>query len=208
MREVRMWQRVREVAAAAFLALAAAVLALPAAGDTLYQPGAQTAPARPLDLFSDHRARAVGDLLTIVFNFSVASNSVSTLSDKKDYALNLGSGVGNLALGPLRFATGTSGNTAADTSQSRVGQQSLNAVMEATVVNVLPSGNLEVKGHQGVVVNGQPQMLDISGVVRPEDIDSTNSVASSKVAGVDAKFEGQFQEPHRGLIRKLLYVLF
>ena len=203
-----MWQRVREIVAAAVVAAAVVVLARPAAADTLYQPGPQTAPARPLDLFSDHRARAVGDLVTVVFDFSVASNSVTTASDKKDYALDLGPGVGNLALGPLRFATGASGNTAADTSQSRVGRQSLNAVMEATVVNVLPSGNLEIKGRQGLIVNGQPQTLDISGVVRPEDIDGTNSVASSKVADVSAKFEGQFQEPHRGLIRKLLYILF
>ncbi|TAM59501.1 flagellar basal body L-ring protein FlgH [bacterium] len=207
MPEGNMWQRVREIAAAAVM-LAATALALPSAADTLYQPGPQIGPARPLDLFSDHRARAVGDLVTVIFNFSVASNSVNTATDKKDYALNLGQGLGNLALGPLRFATGTSGNTAADTSQSRVGQQSLNAVMEATVVNVLPSGNLEIKGRQGLIVNGQPQTLDISGVVRPEDIDGTNSVASSKVADVDAKFEGQFQEPHRGLIRKLLYFLF
>ncbi|MDE2573670.1 MAG: flagellar basal body L-ring protein FlgH, partial [bacterium] len=125
-----------------------------------------------------------------------------------DYSLNLGSGIGNLALGPLRFATGTSGATGADTTLSRVGQQSLNAVMEATIVDVLPSGNLQIKGHQGVIVNGTPQMLEITGVVRPEDIDSTNSVASSKVADADAKFEGQFQEPHRGLIGKLLYFLF
>lgn len=203
-----MLHRVREIAVGAMLLAAMAAYAMPAHADTLFQPGPQSAPARPLDLYGDHRARQVGDLVTVQFNFAVSSNSSTASSDKKDYSLNLGSGIGNLALGPLRFATGTSGATGADSTLSRVGQQSLNAVMEATVVNVLPSGNLAIKGHQGVIVNGQPQMLDITGVVRPEDIDSTNTVPSSKVADVDAKFEGQFQEPHRGLIRKLLYFLF
>jgi|SRR5579872_3457843 len=203
-----MLHRVREIVGTCTLAAAMAIATAPAHADTLYQAGQPMGPARPIDLFSDHRARMVGDLVTVVFNFAVTSNSTQTASTKKDYNLNLGAGTGNLALGPLRFATGTSGGTSTDNSQNRVGQQSLNAVMEATVVNILPSGNLQIKGHQGVIVNGQPQMLEITGIVRPEDIDSTNSVASSKVADVQAKFEGQFQEPHRGLISKILYFLF
>ncbi|MDE2570979.1 MAG: flagellar basal body L-ring protein FlgH, partial [bacterium] len=106
-----MLHRVREIAAAMALAALACSGAAPAHADTLYQAAAPAGPARPLDLFSDHRARVVGDLVTVVFNFAVTSNSTQANSSKKDYALNLGPGLGNLALGPLRFATGMSGNT-------------------------------------------------------------------------------------------------
>jgi flagellar basal body L-ring protein FlgH len=44
--------------------------------------------------------------------------------------------------------------------------------------------------------------------VRPEDIDSTDSVLSTRVANVEAKFDGNFQEKHKGLIQKILDFIF
>jgi len=202
-----MVQRVREIAAAAAIAVLT-LLASPAHADTLYPAGPQAVPARPLDLFGDHRAHAVGDLLTVVFNFAVSNNATVTNSAKKDFSANGGPGSGLLGIWPLNLTTSLSGASSADNSQVRSGQQSLNAVMEATVVNVLPNGNLQIVGHQGVQVNGQPQVLKITGVVRPEDIDSTNTIPSSLVANVSATFVGQLQRSRPGLINRLLHLLF
>jgi flagellar L-ring protein precursor FlgH len=76
--------------------------------------------------------------------------------------------------------------------------------MMATVVSVMPSGALEISGDQNMIVNGQNQTLHITGFVRPEDIDSSDTVLSSRVADVQASFDGNFQEKRVGLIRKIL----
>jgi flagellar L-ring protein precursor FlgH len=80
--------------------------------------------------------------------------------------------------------------------------------MMATVTGVLPSGALVIAGDQELVVNGQDQTLHVRGVVRPEDIDGTDTVLSSRIANVEARFDGDFQEKNKGLIRRVLDVLF
>ena len=57
-------------------------------------------------------------------------------------------------------------------------------------------------------MNGQRQTLHITGLVRTEDIDSTDSVLSTRVANVQASFTGNFQEKHKGLLQKILDFLF
>jgi flagellar L-ring protein precursor FlgH len=80
--------------------------------------------------------------------------------------------------------------------------------MMATVVNVLPSGVLQIAGDQRMIVNGETQTLHITGFVRPEDIDSSDTVLSSRVANVEGTFNGNFQEKHVGIIRRILNWLF
>jgi flagellar L-ring protein precursor FlgH len=80
--------------------------------------------------------------------------------------------------------------------------------MEAQVTDILPSGALRLAGDQLLSVNGQKQTLHVTGIVRPEDIDSTDTVLSSRVANVQAEFSGNFQEKHKGLVQKILDFLF
>ena len=180
-----------------------------ASADTLYvaAPPAQ-APGHPLRLGPDHRASQVGDLVEIQFNFAVNTASSDVSQDGKGYNLNLGAGTGNLAQSILRFPSGIGGSTAAQSSKTRNGTNSFISAMMATVTNVLPSGALVVAGDQGLNINGQNQTLHVTGVVRPEDIDSTDTVLSTRIANVQAKFSGDFQEKNKGIIRKILDFLF
>ena len=180
-----------------------------ASADTLYvaAPPAQ-APGHPLRLGPDHRASQVGDLVEIQFNFAVNTASSDVSQDGKGYNLNLGAGTGNLAQSILRFPSGIGGSTAAQSSKTRNGTNSFVSAMMATVTNVLPSGALAVAGDQGLSINGQNQTLHVTGVVRPEDIDSTDTVLSTRIANVQAKFNGDFQEKNKGIIRKILDFLF
>ena len=79
--------------------------------------------------------------------------------------------------------------------------------MMATVTDVLPSGALALAGDQGVVVNGRRQTLHITGYIRPEDLDQTDAVLSSRVANVQATFYGDNQK-HKGIIQQILNFLF
>ena len=193
-----------------FLMLAlVAALAAPATADTLYQAAPPPAgPGHPLRLGADHKAAQVGDLLQVIFNFNVNSTSsdVTSVNNSYNLGVNPGSGLANVSL--LRFGMGLNGGRQAQSAKTQSGQNTFVSTMEAQVTDVLPSGALRIAGDQALLVNGQKQTLHITGIVRPEDIDSTDSVLSTRVASVVAKFDGNFQEKHKGLIQKILDFIF
>ena len=193
-------------------AMAVALLALGAnavSADTLYVAGPPpAAPGHPLRLGPDFRATQVGDLIAVQFNINVTTTSTVSISNKKDYQIGLGGATGNLAQAFLRFPTGIQGGTGSDSNHSKNGANTFTASMMAQVTDVLPSGALRIEGNQAVLVNGQNQILHVRGLVRPQDIDSTDSVLSTRVANLDARFDGNFEEGHKGLVRKILDVLF
>jgi len=195
----------RSLIALAFVA----ALAAPAFADTLYQAAPPPAgPGHPLRLGTDHKAAQVGDLLQVVFNFNVNSTSSDVTNVNNSYNLGLGQGTGLANVSLLRFGAGLNGGRQTQSSKTQSGQNTFVSTMEAQVVGVMPSGALRIAGDQALIVNGQRQTLHITGLVRPEDIDSTDSVLSTRVANVEAKFDGNFQEKHKGLIQKILDFIF
>jgi flagellar L-ring protein precursor FlgH len=81
--------------------------------------------------------------------------------------------------------------------------------MTAVVTAVLPSGAMVVAGDQKLTVNGIPQSLHVTGTLRQEDIDNTDSILSSSVANIDAKFSGiDTQERNKGILQKIIGFLF
>ena len=195
----------RQLFALAFVA----ALCAPAAADTLYQAAPPPAgPGHPLRLGPDHKAQQTGDMLQVVFNFSVntTSSTVTNVNNNYTLGLNPGTGLANLSL--LRFGAGLGGQRQTANSKTQTGQNTFVSSMEASVVDVLPSGALRIAGEQLLTVNGTPQTLRVTGLVRPEDIDETDSVLSSRIANVNASFSGNFEEKHRGLITSLLNFLF
>jgi flagellar L-ring protein precursor FlgH len=191
------------------IVLALALLSAPAAADTLYQAGMPpVGPGHPLSLFGDHRAAQIGDLLFVVFNFSVTSASSDVVQDTKGYNVGLAPGVGNAALGFLRFPTQIGGQTGLQKNHTKTGTNAFTSAMEAQVVDVLPSGVLKIEGNQALIINGQEQTLHVVGYVRPQDIDANDSVPSNRIANVQATFVGNFQGAHRGLLQKIVDFLF
>lgn len=64
---------------------------------------------------------------------------------------------------------------------------SITASVAARIVSILPNGNIMIYGKRELKVNSETQIITISGIVRPSDIDSTNKVKSTYIA--DAKIE-------------------
>lgn len=199
-------------------ALVFAMLLLPtgAMADTLYvAPPPPVGAGHPLRLGPDHRAAQVGDLLHVQFNFTVQANSSDVSTNAKSMSAGASNGAsgsqssGIKILGGLvSIPTSLSGNTSTQDSKTQNGATSFVSDMMATVVNVLPSGALQIAGDQNMVVNGQTQTLHITGFVRPEDIDSSDTVLSSRIADVQGTFNGNFQDKRVGLVRKILNWLF
>ena len=191
------------------IAALVAALSAPAFADTLYQaPPPPAGPGHPLRLGADHKAAQVGDLVQVIFNFNVNSTSSDVTAVNNSYNLGLGQGTGLANVSLLRFGAGLNGGRQTQSSKTQSGQNTFVSTMEAQVVSVMPSGALRIAGDQALLVNGQKQTLHITGLVRPEDIDYTDSVLSTRVANVEAKFDGNFQEKHKGLIQKILDFIF
>lgn len=197
------------------LLLAFALLPTAAMADTLYVAAPPpVGPGHPLRLGPDHRAAQVGDLLHVQFNFTVQSNSSDVSTNAKQFSAGASNGATGttsgirLLGGLINIPTSIGGNTGTQSTKTENGQTAFISDMMATVINVLPSGVLQISGDQNMVVNGQTQTLHITGFVRPEDIDSTDTVLSSRVADVQGSFNGNFQEKHVGLLRRILNFLF
>jgi flagellar L-ring protein precursor FlgH len=200
------------------VAILLSLVLLPASAmaDTLYVAAPPpVGPGHPLRLGPDHRAAQVGDLLHIQFNFAVNSNSSDVATSAKNMSIGASNGSGGTTSSGIRILgglvsipTSIGGNTGTQSTHTETGTISFVSDMMATVINVLPSGALQIAGDQQMVINGQNQTLHITGFVRPEDIDTTDTVLSSRIADVQGDFEGNFQEKRVGLIRRILNWLF
>ena len=185
--------------AIAMLTVAFFACALVAQADTLYQSAPPPAgPGHPLRLGPDHRASQIGDLVYIVFDFNDSNSHTANYTDTKSAGFSL--------TGLFKIPAISAG-TNASSAKSATGADSFISTMMATVTDVLPSGVMKVAGDQGVVINGRNQTLHITGFIRPEDLDQTDAVLSSRVANVQANFNGD-NPKGKGLIQRILEFLF
>src|SRR3569833_1268963 len=140
--------------------------------------------------FKDQRAARVGDLLTVTVNITdkanIANETQRSRTSKEDSGIT--DFVGSKTLGaqaqkvlPGRLLTADS--TASSDGKGSVNrQEALQTNVAAVVTQVLPNGNLVVEGKQEIRVNYDIRELIVAGIVRPEDIQSDNTIASSKIA--------------------------
>ena len=152
--------------------------ALPANG-AIYQ----TNTYRPA--FEDRRARHVGDVINVVIteNTSAVKNGAS--SGSKSGSVNFG------IPGVFQNKLGTNVATSADNKYADAENQSVSntftGTIGATVVEVLPNGNLIIAGEKQVGLNKGTEYIRISGMVNPDSIVNGNSVTSTAIA--DARVE-------------------
>ena len=70
-------------------------------------------------------------------------------------------------------------------------KDTLKGTISAVVAEVLPSGLMRIEGEKIVSVNAEEQIMKISGLVRPRDVNSNNEVLSSKIANVRIDYYGR-----------------
>lgn len=151
--------------------------------------------------FRDQRANRVGDILTVRIriqdraDFGNTTTRTRSGSESAGVAALLGletplAKVLPGAVDPARLVDTSSKSASAGTgSISR--SETLNMTMAATVVGVLPNGNLAIRGKQEVRVNYELRELVITGLVRPEDIARDNSIAHSQIAEARISYGGR-----------------
>jgi len=151
--------------------------------------------------FKDQRAARIGDLLTVMVNITDKANIANETQRSRTNAEN--SGITDFAGSKLMGATAqkvlpgrllTADSTASSDGKGSVTrQEALQTNVAAVVTQVLPNGNLVVEGKQEIRVNFEIRELIVAGIVRPEDIQSDNTIDSSKIAEARIAYGGRGQ---------------
>ena len=172
---------------------AAGVLA-PVASASLFRSGAGA-------FFRDQRAGRVGDILTV----RIRINDRAELGNSTSRSRTGSEGAGLSALLGLQAplakllpgAVDPASLVASDSTSRSDGNgaisrsETINMTVAATVVGVLPNGNLAIRGRQEMRVNYELRELVISGIVRPEDIARDNSIPHSQIAEARISYGGR-----------------
>jgi flagellar L-ring protein precursor FlgH len=165
-------------------------------------------------LFADRKASRAGDILTVVVsesataqnNQSKTSNRDSSIEDAVQQflfsAATSSFGTHNGALPGTTFK-GKASNSGGGTVNN---SQSLTSRAAVLVTDVLANGNLVIEGVRVVTFSGETQYVVLHGLVRPDDIASSNIVLSSNIADARVEFvtEGTLTDAQkRGWLTKL-----
>ncbi len=153
--------------------------------------------------FKDQRARQIGDLVTVkvrVTDRAELQNQTSRSRTGKD-SLGVPNFFGiesNLpkilpeAVDPSSLVS-TNSNTSTQGAGSVRRSEQLSTNVAAAVNQVLPNGNLVIEGKQEIRINFEVRELIVAGVVRPEDIESDNTIDSTKIAQARIAYGGRGQ---------------
>ena len=151
--------------------------------------------------FKDQRASHIGDILTVTVNITdkanIANETQRSRTNKEDSGITDFAGskllTGSAAqVLPGRILT-TDSTSSSDGKGSVNRQEALQTNVAAVVTQVLPNGNLVVEGKQEIRVNYEIRELIVAGIVRPEDIQSDNTIDSSKIAQARIAYGGRGQ---------------
>jgi flagellar L-ring protein precursor FlgH len=168
----------------------------PTTANSLWRTGAR-------GFFKDQRARQIGDILTV--NVTIADeaslkNETSRSRDNDD-SMGIGGLFGLDQVADEAFADSYEPAQSVDleSSTSNKGKGSVRRAEDITldvaavIIQVLPNGNLVLRGRQEVRVNFEVRELVLGGIVRPEDITPTNTIPHDKIAELRVAYGGRGQ---------------
>ena len=160
-------------------------------GASLFRAGAGA-------FLGDQRASRTGDILTVRINVAdkaeVGNTTARSRGGSESAGLSSLLGLETKLPGsdPSKLIAGNSNsqfNGAGSISRS----ETINMTMSAIVTNVLPNGNLVIRGRQEIRVNYELRELIVTGIVRPQDIGRDNSIRHSQIAEARISYGGRGQ---------------
>ncbi len=168
----------------------------PGLANSLWRPGARS-------FFKDQRARAIGDIVTVVIDINDRARLDNATERKRDNGESaelpafggfeqklvdlLPAGANADRLVDLSSASNSRGEGTVDR------REDVELIVAAVVTDILPNGNLVIAGKQEVRVNYEVRELTVTGVVRPEDISNANRINHTQVAEARISYGGRGQ---------------
>jgi len=150
--------------------------------------------SRLADSARDLRASQVDDVLTVVV--AEAASAVTTGVTKTQRTTSLTNSISaaagvTKAAGPLANLAGLSGDTQLNGQGTTSRVTTVTTTLTARVIGVLPNGGLVVEASKDIQINSEHQTITVRGVIRPSDIDSTNSVQSNRLGELEVRVNGK-----------------
>ena len=161
----------------------------PPSNGAIYQAG------REVILAENPVAHHIGDIVTIVLNEQTAAQKSATTSTSKDTTVALpaptiiGKGVTIKGVPILENSMNNSTKFAGQGASAE--SNSLTGYLTATVLKVLPNGNLFIAGEKQIGLNQGNEYVRVTGVVRPIDLASDDSIPSFRVASAHITYSGK-----------------
>ena len=159
------------------------------------------------NLFSDKKAMKVNDIVTVLISEQVKASSVGKAQTSESTSASLGganmlvNGINHIAgmagvsskLNPLPNQLSSTRNFQGQGSNTR--EDKFTATVTARIIKVLKNGNYFIAGSREVLIDGEKNIIRVAGVIRPSDIDSTNTIDSKYIsdAKIEYKTEGEIQ---------------
>jgi flagellar L-ring protein precursor FlgH len=170
--------------------------AAPAEANSLWRSGSRA-------FFKDQRASQVGDIITVLVNIADTANLQNDSTSKRTVDQTMGIpalfGFQNILpiilpkpIDPSKLVSVSSDGTAGGTA-SITRNESVTLRLAGTITQVLPNGNLVLSARQEVRVNSELRELQVSGIVRPQDIASDNTVQHDRLAEARIAYGGRGQ---------------
>lgn len=163
--------------------------------NSLWQPGARS-------FFKDQRAHQTGDILTVLVDLddegqlqnntqtartSALTDSIKAIAGYEKYLaaklLPSDANLNNL----VNVSSNPNHNAAATINR----KETIKTKLAAIVIQVLPNGNLVIKGRQEIRVNHELRDVQITGIIRRQDISSENTVDYDKIAEARISYDGR-----------------
>ncbi|MFT6269892.1 MAG: flagellar L-ring protein precursor FlgH [Alphaproteobacteria bacterium] len=145
-------------------------------------------------LYSDVKARRVGDIITVTLQENTnASKSAGTSSSKESSVdLNpiIGLGGNAIRIGKQAIQLGVDGSNEFSGDAQASQSNSLQGSISVTVVDVLANQNLIIRGEKWLTLNSGDEYIRLTGVIRPADITPTNDIQSTKIANARIQYSG------------------
>lgn len=162
--------------------------------NSLWRPGSRA-------FFKDQRANQIGDILTVSVSIADTAELNTTTTGTRDNSETfsipalLGYETKLNRIFPNSVATSPAVDLSSDHNVKGDGDisrgETINIKMAAVITQILPNGNLVISGKQEVRVNYEMRELSVAGVIRPEDISSTNTITSEKIAEARIVYGGR-----------------
>ena len=147
-------------------------------------------------LFKDARALNVGDILTvdIQINDRASFDNETERSRTNAGGLSWQTGIDNL-LGwtpdPMSGDLSSSSSTDTQGKGSTERSEKLKLLVAAVVTGILENGNLLISGSQEVRVNHEIRILNVAGIVRPQDVNADNTISYERIAEARISYGGR-----------------
>ncbi|HPQ69969.1 MAG TPA: flagellar basal body L-ring protein FlgH [bacterium] len=151
------------------------------------------------NLVADHRAGRINDIITVSIVEDASATGKANTKTSRDSTIGMGvSGMFGMEQSLARSNPNMNLDTlvGAKTANSFTGDGETTrstkvvATISCTIVETFANGNMRVNGKRMIKVNGEDQVITLTGIVRPEDIDNENTIESTRIVDARITYDG------------------